>query len=202
VLDKITTLLFLLGIITLFLVGIMTYRYTMQLRDSITWVAHTQEVLKKLQEITSEITDVQTDQRGYILSGDASFLEYYDSRTKEIQDALKEVRRLTSDNKSQTQRLDILEPLIAQRIDIANEIIAIRKEKGFEPALQLFNSGKGKILMDKVRKVLDVMEAEENRLLILREAKSTESQGKYIFHPSYRDIYHFFNSFFGYIFTE
>jgi methyl-accepting chemotaxis protein len=88
---------------------------------------------------------------------------------------VREVRQLTADNPRQQQRLDILEPLIAQRLNSLKDGIDVEKTKGSEAARQWVETGKGKKEMDDIRTIVTGMRDEELRLLKIRndEAKAS-----------------------------
>jgi methyl-accepting chemotaxis protein len=79
-----------------------------------------------------------------------------------------EIRSLTVDNPSQQQRMDILEPLVAQRLNSLKEGIDVQKTKGSEAARQWVATGKSKKEMDDIRKIVGDMRNEELRLLRIR----------------------------------
>lgn len=62
-------------------------------------------------EITlSVIKDAETGQRGYLLTGDKSYLEPYNQATAEIDRYIKQLQELTRDNANQQGRIAILKP--------------------------------------------------------------------------------------------
>ena len=75
-------------------------------REDAQWVAHTHAVLTKLATILSQVEDVETGQRGYLLTGVASFLEPYNAAVPALAQTLQELRALTADNPHQQRRLD------------------------------------------------------------------------------------------------
>src|SRR5205823_8404810 len=79
-------------------------------------------------------------------------------------DALR-ARKLTSDNPNQQHRLDKLEPLLSQRIDCEEQVIAIRRTEGFPAAAQLIATNAGVRLSEEINGLLKEMEEEEYRLL-------------------------------------
>ena len=149
-------------------VGAVSYRGTSQLIAASGSLQHTYEVLTKLDGTLSLLQDVEIGQRSYALTGDEKFLEPYLAAVDKVVPALEQVRKLTEDNPRQQRRLDILEPLARSRLDFAKESIETRRTKGAEAAGQLVGSGKGRMIMDEIRKVIGQMEREAEELLAQR----------------------------------
>src|SRR5882672_312257 len=154
------------------IVGVLSYRSTTQLIGASEWRQHTYKVLGQLDAVLSSLQDVETGQRGYLLTGDEKYLEPYQNGLGKIDASLKEVRRLTVDNPRQQSRLDTLEPLVKNRLALAKETIDVRRAGSAEGAVQIIKSGRGKAFMDEVRKVISEMKSEEDELLQTRSAEA------------------------------
>src|SRR5688572_10393979 len=72
-------------------------------------VNHTHRVLEHLAQVLSLLGEAESSQRGYIITGDASYLGPYDSAVRAVSSRLDSIRTLTSDNPSQQARLDVLD---------------------------------------------------------------------------------------------
>ena len=64
------------------------------------WVAHTHQVRTELADLLSELKDAETGQRGYVITGDESYLEPYKSALGAIQD---HARRRAQAHRRQSQ---------------------------------------------------------------------------------------------------
>lgn len=153
------------ALLILLVIGAVAYRSTNGLISNAERVTHTYEVLDNLQAVLSLMQDTETGGRGYIITGADRYLEPYQNAVRQATPKVAEVRRLTSDNPSQQRRLDRLDPLIQSKIAFTQEIIDLRRSKGFEAATQLVLTDKGKGLMDDIRRVVKEMEDEEHALL-------------------------------------
>jgi len=147
------------------LVGAVSYRSTIQLIEASDARKHTYEVLSQLDAMLSLLKDVELGQRSYILTGEEIFIEPYQAARGLVDQSLLEARTLTENNPRQQQRLDRVEPLIKNRLAFAKETIDARRIHGFETALQLVKTGKGRQLTDEIRKIVDEMQNEEEGLL-------------------------------------
>jgi CHASE3 domain sensor protein len=86
-------------------------------------VEHTQDVLRKSNEVLIDIIDMETGTRGYLLSRDPSFLEPYRDAKKTINSNLTDLEDLTIENKEQHARILSLNHKIISRLQIAKAII-------------------------------------------------------------------------------
>ncbi|MEH2171716.1 sensor histidine kinase [Nostoc sp.] len=155
-------------------VGIISYLSLLQYKENAQWVTHTREVLEKTKEVMSEIKDVETGQRGYLLTGKERYLEPYHAATGEIAQKLKTLRQLTADNPNQQQRLDRLEPLITRKLVLIEQTINARS-KNLESALQIVQTDQGQQIMEEIRMLTTAMENEENELLKQRSMEANAS---------------------------
>jgi methyl-accepting chemotaxis protein len=159
-----------LALVILLAIGTVAYQSSVKLTDTADLVSHTHLLLQNLEGMLSSLKDAETGQRGFILTGEERYLEPYLAAQAATDQKIKTVRQLTSDNPNQQRRLDRLEPLIDGKdgkFAELQETIDLRKDKakGFDAALQVVLSDKGKSVMDEIRKVVTEMEDEENKLL-------------------------------------
>ncbi|MEH2239331.1 response regulator [Nostoc sp.] len=149
----------------LVLIGVISYQNTRILIDTNNQVQKTQEKINKLEELLSEMKDAETGQRGYILTGQESYLEPYQAVVGNIDQKIVELKDLIADQPSQQKQFATLEPLIAAKLAILKQTIYLRQNQGFEAALQVIQTNQGKYLMDDIRKVVYEIENKDRRLL-------------------------------------
>ena len=159
---------FALALAILVAIGIVSYRTTAKLTEMADTVAHTHHVLEGLSDLAHALLDVETGNRGYIITGEEPYLEPYQAGLKVIDKYLGELRSLTRDNPNQERRLGLLEPLIKGRLITARTGMELRRGKGFEAAREWLKMGTGKKEMDEIRKLIREMESEENAVLKTR----------------------------------
>jgi PAS domain S-box-containing protein len=166
---------FAFGAACLILIGTISYRALGSLRENAGWVDHTHEVLISLNELLSTTTDAETGVRGYVIIGKEQYLDPYDSAMKTLAAKERAIRVLTQDNPSQQRNLDALEPLMAERILILQQLIQLRRSKGFEAAQAAVASDVGRKLQDRIRAIIGQMLGVETALLIDRENRTARS---------------------------
>ncbi len=169
---------YVLALLISVIIGVVGYRNIDALIETSHWVIHTNVVLREIDLCLSILQDTETGQRGYIITGVDSYLDPYSRGSTLVRDHIKMLRELTKDNPRQQQRLDALEPLVIQKLDELRETIDLRREEGFDAAVSLVGTGKGKTIMDNIRKVLQQMIDEERKLLDQRTKVSEANAQK------------------------
>ncbi len=154
---------------------IVSYQNLLTLVENNSWVLHTQQVVNELEGTLLSVVNAETGQRGYVITGEESYLEPYQTAVLSISEPLKNLRQLTQDNSNQQRRLDSLEPLIAKRFSLIRQTIESRRNQGLDAALQTVLTGQGKKGTDQIRRLIAEMQTEENKLLQQRTQESKAS---------------------------
>jgi methyl-accepting chemotaxis protein len=153
------------------MIGIVAYRGINSLTNTSYAVAHTHLVMGKMADVATDVLDVDTGMRGFVITGVDAFLEPYDAGTNAVAQNVTALRALIADNPGQQKRLDEAERFIESKLIEAKRAIDARRSGGLEAAARVVQSGIGKQQMDGVRRVLDEMESEERGLLTQRAAE-------------------------------
>lgn len=70
---------FSLALVLLLAISAISYQKISALASNNEWIIHTHEVLEKIQSVTSGLLTIQTEGRGYLLTGQALYIEQYRS---------------------------------------------------------------------------------------------------------------------------
>ncbi len=186
-----------IGVVTLTLLMALTlgilYRQSETARRAGNWVIHTHHVTEHTQRLLSEVKDAELGQRGYIATGNASYLQLYNdavsnrvetgpdaedpTKHHSIAQQMRTLRRLTADNPVQQENLDTMEALLAKKLPFLASSIGLRRDGRRAAALAAIASPQAKPLLDKIRYLADSIMAEEARLLDNR-MKFTETTAR------------------------
>ncbi|GGK70543.1 chemotaxis protein [Planomonospora parontospora subsp. parontospora] len=171
---------FVAALVMMGVIGAVSYSNTVDLVENEKWVAHTHQVLNKLDGVLSTLKDAETGQRGYLITAEESYLGPYTEAKKAVGDLLDETAELTSDNAAQQKHIDTLRPLVDAKFAEMQQTVDLRRAEGFEAARAVVLSNKGKATMDQIRATLDEMRDAEASLLTVRaeEAEATASTTK------------------------
>jgi PAS domain S-box-containing protein len=167
--------LLVLAVLILVFVGWLSYNSTLQLAETSAWVAHTQEVLLRLEQIQADIRAAEAGQRGYLLTNGPEYLNSYSTSVENIKNNFLAVRRLTADNASQQRRLDSLSPLLDRRLALLKAVLDRSQQGEKTGAVSIIRLGEGRELTETIRSVIEEMESEERHLLDRREQKQQAS---------------------------
>jgi signal transduction histidine kinase len=111
------------------------------------------EMEAAVNETLALMGDAETSQRGYLLTGDATYLEPYRAAVPKLQGSFGRLRELLVANGTgqMNERAAHLGTLIGGKLNELETTIAMNEKSGREVALQLVTTGMGKKLMDDIR---------------------------------------------------
>jgi PAS domain S-box-containing protein len=155
--------------------GWESYRNMTRAAEAMALQKHTYEVSKTLDEMMVRLVDAETGQRGYLLTGDETYLAPYRAAIKNIDQATSHLKDLTSDNPNQQKRIQAMEPIIKKKLAELERTIDLRREKSSIVANQVVLAGSGKGWMDEIRALASEMANAESELLRLRTQNTNES---------------------------
>ena len=136
------------------------------------WVEHTREALVSIRKLQIDVRDAEAGQRNYLLTGDDEYLGPYEKAAGAVGALQGKLQRLTVDNPAQQERLQILAPLLQDRLAELAETSRLRHDAGLNAALRVVRTDVGRVDMQKIEAVLAVMTDEEQELLDRRLAEA------------------------------
>ena len=169
------TLAFVVGVVYLAVVGAIAYSSVFRFADTTERATHTHEVLRSLEETFSLVTGAETGSRGFVITGDARYLEPYRNAEASAARRLESLGTLIADDPQQRDRLDRLIPLVARRFAMLDESVRLRASGGFEDAASATRTGRGRLVMDSIRAIVDTMSVEATARLRERSAQERRS---------------------------
>ena len=143
--------------------------------DAARWVIHTREVLERIESTLSTVTDAETAQRGYLLTGDQRFLDLYRAAAARLPETLDALGRLTADNPVQGRALAAVRSEANDRLAQLARAVALQDAGDPAAALAVVRSSHGAGITKKLRLDFASMRAEEERLLEERSARSARA---------------------------
>lgn len=148
---------------------LFTYQNIQRNKESFQWVTHSHEVIENINAVRSSILDVESQLRGYVISGNAVFTTHYNERKEILFHNIVNLRAATND-KAQQQRADSLLQLTVQKMNFQDDVLQHFRSSPKE-AQQLIAGLQGKKLTDAMEVLLQKMQAKEHDFLAIRMAR-------------------------------
>ncbi|AFY93775.1 sensor histidine kinase [Chamaesiphon minutus] len=145
--------------------------------ESQTYVDHTNQILTQSKGSLISILNAETGVRGYFIGKDKTFLESYNLALKTLTPTLSGLEQLVKDNPAQLQRAKLLTQVANERMNLLKQSVS-RVDAGEIGTAQVTRDRllNGKQAMDRFRKVISELEAEEYRLLDIRTRELQQQQ--------------------------
>jgi CHASE3 domain sensor protein len=137
--------------------------------ESFEWVSQTLEIQRELATVEARMSEAESGQRGYLLTGQESFLAPYTAATADVRNRLANLRRLVSDNSAQLRRLLIIESLSRAKLAELDSTIKLERAGKRNLALGTVRTTRSDSLMTAIRSGLQSMTADEASLLRSRQ---------------------------------
>jgi CheY-like chemotaxis protein/signal transduction histidine kinase len=163
---------FLLAVLAVAIIALLSYQSLQTTTTTAASLTQTIEVLGRMQALFSTLKDAETGQRGFLLTGEESYLTPYTDAKDALPDELKAMRRLFANRPEQQRRLDGLESLANLKMAELESTIVARRAGKPEAALAIVRTGRGKIYMDRIRAAVGDMELAERQLIAQRAQES------------------------------
>ncbi len=156
---------FILALIIPATVVLIAYRNTLALVKAVQDVGESDAVINKLQDLLTVLSEAESRQRGFIITGKDVYLEPYRKSVGQLRKVVSELHATVPDTSPQARRLDALEPVLSARLEELQVTIEFRQEAGLEAAQKMILDDRGRALMDDIRHRLDVIREAEQRSL-------------------------------------
>jgi PAS domain S-box-containing protein len=146
-------------------VRLVFFDFTTRYLDNSGRVDHARQTLHELSATLSSMRDVETGYRGYVITGDKSYLDPFHAGATAAPEHVRRLRELFADDADQLPRLDRAATLVREKTNFSSEVINRYERDGQDAAKQLVLTGRGKAAMDELRALIAQMESEENARL-------------------------------------
>ena len=167
------TLAFVMGVVYLAVVGAIAYSSVFRFAETTERASRTHVVLRSLEETFALVTGAETGSRGFVITGDARYVEPYRNAEVDAAARLKALGTLVANDSLQHQRLEQLIPLVARRFAMLDESVRIRANGAFDDAAA--RTGRGRLVMDSIRAIVDAMSTDETARLQERSVQERRS---------------------------
>ncbi len=155
-------------VLVFLVVAFVCYQSMLKIDTDEYWEIHSYQVSSNINVFLSDLENMETGQRGYVITGQESFLQPYNAGLADVNKELQILQNLTSDNAVQQKNLSLIKPLLDAKIADLENSISLRTNSGFTVAMADVSTDKGKQIMDSIRAIVINMQTEEAGLLQVR----------------------------------
>jgi signal transduction histidine kinase len=158
-----------LPLITLLIIGTQTYQNIISFQQQTKFIEETHQVITALQNLLTLITDADTGQRGFVITGNETYLEPYDISLTNLSSTINRIDKLISNDNKHSDLLRNINlnvyPLLQNKISDLEKTIDTRKNQGFNASAEDMSADNGENLMDQIRKnIISIIDEEEKIL--------------------------------------
>ncbi|MCI0448321.1 MAG: PAS domain S-box protein [Chlorobi bacterium] len=174
-LEKFIPAAFLIFLVCFIILSIVTYKNISSYKDSIEWVDHAQEVIKKTDQLNIYLSQMLLFRRGYILMRDQKYLDSYNENRLMLQNEITEVREIVKSNSNQERLVLQIDSLASLHILLLDSSITLFKleDKVTEEQTKLATASQH--TLEQIYDISLSVKNEEIELLNSRQAKANES---------------------------
>jgi len=166
---------FVAAALILVFVGWECHRDTVRVAEAAEARKSSYEIRGMLDETMARLVDAETGQRGYLLTGEETYLEPYRQAIRNLDEVMDNLKNLTCDNPNQQKHIQALQPLVEKKLAELQQTIELRKKQGLASANQVVLGGQGKYWMDQIRTVIEEMKSEESDIRNIRTEELKEA---------------------------
>ncbi|KTD00513.1 sensor domain-containing diguanylate cyclase [Fluoribacter gormanii] len=161
------------------IISIYSYKQVRDLVEVNNWVAHSYQVTQATDKILYTVVDIESHQRGYLVTNDNLFLEYIKTATKGLTERFDNLLQLTKDNPPQHERVIHFIDLVNQRLKIIHQVIQFKKDNNINSQDTQALVHKGQEISDVVRSLgneinaVEMVLLNERNLVVINSAHKT-----------------------------
>ena len=156
--------------------GGITYRTGADFAESAQAVNQAQEARRRLGQLYAAISDAESAERDYLLTGIPERKDEYSVLAGEAQHHAAILSGLIADEPTQRQLLEQLHALMVERLQALVQTMTVRDLEGVEAARAIVAAGDGTRLKRELRNVAYELDNGETKLLVQREARAAAAR--------------------------
>jgi PAS domain S-box-containing protein len=141
----------LLAFAIVFVVVVLFYVDWRSFRAASTQVDQIRQLQQQTDNLLSSITDAETGERGYLLTGDRQYLAPYEKAVTALPGELSVLAATAAATHREVKQVGYIQSLIHDKMADLKRTIDVRDQAGDEAALALMRTDEGRLTMDAVR---------------------------------------------------
>lgn len=159
---------FVVAVIATFVVTFVNYRSSQVRSVAVEEMQATSQAIRALNDVVAAVKDAETGQRGFLLTGDSSYLQPYQSATDALDRRLSDLKAVVGEAPQDLELTARMEQLVRQKLDELGQTIELYKAGSEDAALARVRNDTGKNIMDEIRDVSGSLMSRKDRLFETR----------------------------------
>ena len=155
--------------------SVVSYRRVVAWTTGAVSVEHSHQVIDKIAAVLTATQAIETGYRGFVLVGDERLLASYTDGLAAAPANLAAITTLTADDPDQQRRVASLTALVGREIQLGDQVVRLRRDVGAQAAAERIAGDDGRRLMEDIRALVREIRADEERLLVSRQASAERS---------------------------
>ena len=165
---------YLVAFLLLLISYILSFYTNKRILNESNWVNRTHLVVHDLEVLISGVKEAESGIRGYYITGNSNFLDHYTNARNTVDSVYNEVYQLSSENAVQQHHLQSIHTLIYLKFINLKTGLEVYGKNNHVISDSLKNlTSKGRVIMDSIRQVAQLMKAEENNQMAQRSGQIT-----------------------------
>src|SRR5690349_3475937 len=128
---------FVLALVVPGIIVLVAYRNTLALLEAVQQVGNSNAVINKIQDLLIVLSEAESRQRGFIITGKDIYLEPYRKSVNHVREVMSQLHAAVPDASEQARRFDALEPVLSARLEELQVTVEFRQEAGMEAAQKI-----------------------------------------------------------------
>ncbi len=142
---------FVIAALATVLIALVNFRTAQVRAQAVEAMDETTVTMRYLNLFVSSLKDAETGQRGYLLTGDDTYLQPYNLSLSAMERNMTRLKELTDDSAVQRRLVLQIDDLRHEKLRELGETIELRRSKGQEAAVAVTRNDAGRVLMDRIR---------------------------------------------------
>jgi len=161
-----------LGLVFIVFITLGTYRTITQDQGFLNNVVQSGAAETNLNTLLAELETAESDQTGYVITGNSSYLQPYQNELASVNSTELAVQGAVVADANLTSQYQQLKQIVGLEVAELNNVIALRQNMGFAAAQATVNSGVGQRYLDQIDQIITNMTA---RVALLQSQEIVEA---------------------------
>jgi signal transduction histidine kinase len=145
-----------------------------RLSNTFGWVLENQKAVDELNQLEIGLVEAETGQRGFVLTGEDTYLDAYYHGLKSYEDAVLGLRPWVEKNSKYQALFSAIQQDSQVKLSELKETIDLRRRRGLSAAIEVISMDLGKRTMDLIRPKITIIKNEQNAILYDQRVQNRE----------------------------